>query len=379
MSLASPTEAQGPEVTVEALIAVFPQALAAMLAKCRPAARAEQPALEELTSSAERTRLIQSASSAVQRDFAADPVQRKRLRTGRKVRRLVLRSPRDLLIERGLHELLNQDASWAHPMSCAYTRGRSTAAPARAIREWGWLYDGYVKFDGINFFESVRHADAVAAVRRQTPDGRIPQIVGSLLKAGEWPDKQGRGLGTGTVLAPTLGNLVLTAPLDELFPREMASPYGHVSHMSKRVDAELWRRLGPVPLGYARYSDDGLVPYTGDRADGHRLEALLQKVFGRLGLRIRTEVGRCADGFEFVGLRYSPGVSSQQLHVQPGRALTRRILSEVVRLIEDEGRDQEEALQARLSRRAPYLEQHGVDLTEVYNMISYGLSQMQHR
>jgi len=179
--------------------------------------------------------------------------------------------------------------------SFGYRRGRSTKDALRKI--WRELEQGnewVVDADLRDFFGSVDHEKLMMLVNQQVSDGRVLNIILSILKSGCYADGKRlpteQGTPQGGIISPLLSNILLTP-----FDREM-------------------RRKG---YRLTRYADDWLVTCkTKAEAKCALLEA--RKVLEKLGVVLHSEKTRIVHvryGFEFLGFKIKRGVRLLKLNV----------------------------------------------------------------
>lgn len=174
-----------------------------------------------------------------------------------------------------------------------YRKGRSTKDALRKVWkeiEAGneWIVDADLK----NFFGTVDHEKLMTLVARKVSDGRVLNLIESILKAGVFA--KGRlfptteGTPQGGVASPLLSNVLLT-PLD----REMRT------------------------RGYrlTRYCDDWVVTCK-TRAEAEDALATAGKILEQLGVRLnpqKTRIVHVRHGFEFLGYLIKRGSRPMRL------------------------------------------------------------------
>ncbi|MFM0276859.1 group II intron reverse transcriptase/maturase [Paraburkholderia sediminicola] len=138
-----------------------------------------------------------------------------------------------------------------------------------------------VDVDLEKFFDRVNHDILIDRLQKRIGDAGVIQLIRAYLNSGIMDDgvvqQRNQGTPQGGPLSPLLANVLL----DE-------------------VDRELERR-GHC---FARYADDANV-YVRSRRAGERVMALLQRLYGRLRLKVNENKSSVADVFERKFLGYS--------------------------------------------------------------------------
>jgi len=177
-----------------------------------------------------------------------------------------------------------------------YRKGRSTKDALRKV--WGEVQEGrewIVDADLKDFFGSVDHEKLLTLVAERVADGRVLDLIRSMLKAGSYgkgrlfPSE--RGTPQGGVASPLMSNILLTP-----FDKEMRNK------------------------GYTltRYADDWVVTC---KSEGEAREALAgaKQILEKLGVRInpqKTRIVHVGHGFEFLGYKIKLG---RQLQLPPSK------------------------------------------------------------
>lgn len=174
-----------------------------------------------------------------------------------------------------------------------YRRGRSAQDAMGKI--WRELQDGcewVVDADLKNFFGTADHDRLIALVAQRVSDGRVLQLIETMLKAGCLADgvyqPTTEGTPQGGVVSPLLSNVLLT-------------PF----------DWEMRAR------GYrlTRYADDGVVTCRTRQEAGQALEEA-KKLLTELGVTLneqKTRIVHVSQGFEFLGYKIKRG--QRKLHL----------------------------------------------------------------
>ena len=177
--------------------------------------------------------------------------------------------------------------------SFGYRRGRSTKDALRKI--WRELESGHewvVDADLKDFFGSVDHERLLTLVNQRVSDGRVLELIRSMLEAGcvssgkRLPTEQGTP--QGGVVSPLLSNILLTP-----FDREMR-------HKGYRL---------------TRYCDDWVVTCR-TRAEAQSALSAASRVLTALGVTLhetKTRIVHVRHGFDFLGYRIKRGSRPLQL------------------------------------------------------------------
>src|SRR6184192_2449927 len=168
-----------------------------------------------------------------------------------------------------------------------YRRGRSTKDAMRKVwkeiqggREW------IVDADLRDFFGSVDHEKLLTLVAQRIADGRVLRLIKAMLKAGSYgkgrlfPSE--RGTPQGSVVSPTLSNILLTP-----FDREM--------------------RLRGYQL--TRYADDWVITCK-SAAEARAAMDAARRILKQLGVELhpqKTRIVHVRYGFEFLGYKIKCG------------------------------------------------------------------------
>lgn len=171
--------------------------------------------------------------------------------------------------------------------SFGYRRGRSAKDAMRKI--WGELEQGYewvVDADLKDFFGSADHDKLMELVNQRVSDGRVLNLIDSMLTADYSEDGHThptvRGVPQGGVVSPLMSNILLTP-----FDREM-------------------RRKG---YRLTRFADDWLVTCR-SRAEAQQALNFATRVLEKLGVTLHAEKTRIVNvkhGFEFLGYKIKRG------------------------------------------------------------------------
>src|SRR6184192_4403404 len=168
-----------------------------------------------------------------------------------------------------------------------YRRGRSTKDAMRKIRKEiqsgrEWIVDADLK----DFFGSVDHVKLLTLIAQRVADGRVLRLIEAMLKAGSYgkgrlfPSE--RGTPQGSVVSPTLSNILLTP-----FDREM--------------------RLRGYQL--TRYADDWVVTCR-SAAEARAAMDAARRILKQLGVELhpqKTRIVHVRYGFEFLGYKIKCG------------------------------------------------------------------------
>ena len=178
--------------------------------------------------------------------------------------------------------------------SFGYRKGKS---PKDALKKvWRELNSGnewIVDADLKNYFGSVDHLKLMTLLNQRVSDGRILDIIESMLKAGAIVDgkrvETPRGTPQGSVISPLLSNVFLT-------------PF----------DCEMRRR------GYqlTRWADDWVITCKSKREAEQALEVAKQ-ILTTLGVTLhpkKTRITHVKWGFEFLGFKIKRGSTPLKLH-----------------------------------------------------------------
>ncbi len=197
-------------------------------------------------------------------------------------------SPRDLIAQQRLHELLAApfDLSFS-PASMAFRRGVTREAVCRRIRcliAAGYRYAA--RGDIEDFFPSIEHERLLASLERRLPRGdlRIRRLLVNIIAApffrtGEEQPRE-KGLAQGSPLSPLLANVYL-----DTFDRDLAG----------------------AGVEFVRYADDFVLLAHTKEAAQLALEHA-ESALGALGLRLsadKTHIGAVAEGFDFLGEHFN--------------------------------------------------------------------------
>ena len=171
--------------------------------------------------------------------------------------------------------------------SFGYRRGRSTKDALRKI--WKEIQGGsewIVDADLRDFFGSVDHEKLLTLVAQRVADGRVLRLIKAMLKAGSYGKGQlfpsERGTPQGSVVSPTLSNILLTP-----FDREM--------------------RLRGYQL--TRYADDWVVTCK-SAAEARSAVDAARRILKQLGVELhpqKTRIVHVRYGFEFLGYKIKRG------------------------------------------------------------------------
>lgn len=177
--------------------------------------------------------------------------------------------------------------------SFGYRRGRSAKDAMRKI--WCELEEGHewiVDADLKDFFGSADHDKLMEMLTQRIADGRVLNLLESMMKVGYIEDKQihpsDRGVPQGGVISPLLSNILLTP-----FDREM-------------------RRKG---YRLTRFADDWLVTCK-TRREAQAALNFAAKVLEKLGVVLHEEKTRIVHvnhGFEFLGYKVKRGTRPLKL------------------------------------------------------------------
>jgi RNA-directed DNA polymerase len=169
-----------------------------------------------------------------------------------------------------------------------YRKGRSTKDALRKIwkeiKEEGneWIVDADLK----DFFGSADHSKLLTLLNQRISDGRVLDLIQSMLKAGIYasgkrlPTEQGTP--QGSVVSPALSNVLLTP-----FDREM-------------------RRKG---YRLTRWADDWVVTCK-TRSEAQAALRTARKILDKLGVTLhpeKTKIVHVSHGFEFLGFKIKRG------------------------------------------------------------------------
>ena len=168
-----------------------------------------------------------------------------------------------------------------------YRAGRSSKDALRKVwreleRGCEWIVDADLR----DFFGSVDQEKLMILITQRIADGRVLELIESMLKAGcmsegKWHPTE-RGTPQGGVISPLLSNILLTP-----FDREM-------------------RRQG---FQLTRYADDWVVTCR-NLADAKAALTAAKQVLGKLGVELHSEKTRIVhirEGFEFLGYKIKRG------------------------------------------------------------------------
>ena len=200
------------------------------------------------------------------------------------VRWIAVASIRDRVVQTAAAQVLSAavDPHFS-PCSFAYRPGRSVEGAAGMVtmlRLKGFVH--VAEGDIADFFDSVRHVDAIDALRTYAGYPFL-RLTGLWLKQFSWT---GRGLPQGSPLSPVLANLVL----DEV-------DKAVESHRAKLV----------------RYADDFVLMARTPEAAVHAL-ARMEALLAAKGLTLKAGKTRLAsmdDGIKFLGLAFEGGKVSR--------------------------------------------------------------------
>src|SRR6266571_2669094 len=222
--------------------------------------------------------------------------------------------------------LLNRLESIFEPVfddaSFGYRRGRSTKDALRKV--WKEIRSGsewIVDADLRDFFGSVDHEKLLTLVAQRVADSRVLRLIKAMLKAGSYSKGQllpsERGTPQGSVVSPTLSNILLTP-----FDREM-------------------RRRG---FQLTRYADDWVITCK-SAAEARAAVAAALRILKQLGVVLhpqKTRIVHVQYGFEFLGYKIKRGkklylpatkirsrVCSGGLYAHPREKSIRRFKDEV--------------------------------------------------
>lgn len=219
-------------------------------------------------------------------------------------RRIELPGPDALIVATHLLHLLEPRLECQfEPQSYGFRKGRSREDAAAAID--AALEQGYrhvLETDIADFFGCIDHAGLSARLRGALApgDGATVELAMRLVTAPQCiagvAQPRTRGIPQGLPLSPLLANLYLD-PLDE------------------------W--LAAHDVRAVRYADDIVVLCRSEAAAVNLLAALQQQAGGlKLGLAAaKTHIGKAADGFQFLGLRFPRGAAETPWRVPLRRAL----------------------------------------------------------
>jgi group II intron reverse transcriptase/maturase len=168
-----------------------------------------------------------------------------------------------------------------------YRKGRSAKGALRKV--WRELKGGrewIVDADLRDFFGSVDHEKLMLLIRQRVADGRVLNIIQTILKAGCYAQGErlptDQGTPQGGVISPLLSNILLTP-----FDREM-------------------RRKG---YRLTRYADDWVVTCK-SRSEAQAALAAARQILEKLGVILHVEKTRIVHvrhGFEFLGFKIKWG------------------------------------------------------------------------
>ncbi|MCA9707835.1 MAG: group II intron reverse transcriptase domain-containing protein, partial [Myxococcales bacterium] len=197
---------------------------------------------------------------------------------------------RDRVVHHAVIDVLEPvlDRRMVHP-SFACRRGKGTHAALDHVQALARRHRWFLKMDVAQYFASVPHQVALAAVARIIKDRAVLRLLRRIVEAGGSPGVPGhgpgRGLPIGNLTSQWLANLVLV-PLDRHVVEGMRMP------------------------GYARYLDDVVLLHD-DPARLHAARGEVEAVLARLGLRAKpgaTMLARTRDGLPFLGFSVFPAV-----------------------------------------------------------------------
>ena len=168
-----------------------------------------------------------------------------------------------------------------------YRRGRSTKDALRKV--WKEVEEGnewIVDADLRNFFRSARHPELLTLFSQRIADGRVLNLLGSIMKAGCIAEGKrlltDQGVPEGGVISPLASNVLLTP-----FDREM-------------------RRKG---YKVTRFADDWVATCK-TRAEAQEALTFATRVLDKLGVVLNKEKTRIVHvnhGFEFLGYKIKRG------------------------------------------------------------------------
>jgi group II intron reverse transcriptase/maturase len=171
---------------------------------------------------------------------------------------------------------------------------------------WGELEQGYewvVDADLRDFFGSADHDKLMELLNQRVSDGRVLNLIGSMLTAEHCEDGRShptvRGVPQGGVISPLMSNILLTP-----FDREM-------------------RRKG---YRLTRFADDWLVTCR-SRAEAQQALSFATRVLGKLGVvlhREKTRIVHVGHGFEFLGYKVKRGSKPLRLPAHKIKSGTRQ-------------------------------------------------------
>lgn len=183
------------------------------------------------------------------------------------VRQLGIPTVRDRLVQQCILQILQEqwDPTF-HPNSYGFRPGKSAHQAIRQVRQY--IQEGrtiVVDVDLEKFFDRVNHDILMDRVMKRVKDKRVVDLIRRFLKAGMMQHglvgTREEGTPQGGPLSPLLSNLLLN-----------------------EVDWELDKR----GLAFARYADDCNV-YVRTRRSGERVMKTMEKLMGRLKLKINSE------------------------------------------------------------------------------------------
>jgi RNA-directed DNA polymerase len=181
----------------------------------------------------------------------------------------------------GIFEPLFDEASFG------YRRERSTKDALRKVwKEIGEGYEWIVDADLENFFGTADHEKVMTLLHQQIADGRVLELIESILKAGCMVEGRTiaveQGVPQGGSLSPLISNILLTP-----FDWEM-------------------RRKG---YRLTRYSDDWVITCR-TKSEAQTVLRDAEKVLEKLGVTLnskKTRIIHVRGGFEFLGYKIKQG------------------------------------------------------------------------
>jgi RNA-directed DNA polymerase len=279
-----------------------------------------------------------------------------------------------------------------HEHTYGYRRFRSQGDCIRAVASNARAGDYVVRLDIERWFESIAHKDVLRELLRHVTDPWVRSLVREFLRSDA---TAGKGLPTGTTLAPLLANLTMT-PVDFLFPNNRIPARQPAGSSEARASSKLaavtanpveeqqnhcllpgnsWpgRQMDLASVRYFRYADDIVVLVHGGQAQAKDNLDAISDALEQRGLRLntrKTTVNSVEEGFDFLGTRISWKEDLDRVQIRPSAAAMAKLTS-ALSLVANGGLDRtwddfETELSSTFQRHTEYLRKVGADLTDVF-------------
>jgi RNA-directed DNA polymerase len=184
-----------------------------------------------------------------------------------------------------------------HENSFGFRPGRSCHQAIHKVKEY--LKQGYryvVDADIKGFFDNIPHELIMAELANEIADGNILGLIEKFLKSGVMEEGQYRpttkGTPQGGVISPLLANIVLN---------------------------QLDHKLDQAGYKFVRYADDFVILCKTEQQAKTALTFAKEIIEGQMKLELseeKTKIVHTKDGFDFLGFRFSRGITIRKKSVE---------------------------------------------------------------